>query len=181
MATRRALHQQACATHRRIPVTGRFAEAADGYPSGVTLVTIADGREDTGVTVSSFCVLSDEPPLVLVALAAGSYPAQLLTRLDTFAVTVLAAGQRVLAGRFAAAGRPGARLLLEGVPQQRGALSGALIPGGGVTAMECRVTQRLPAGDHLAVIAEVIAIPYLSGEARPLIRFHRRYRDLAGD
>ena len=55
-------------------------------------------------------------------------------------MTVLAAAQRALAGRFAAAGRPGARLLLDNVPHQRGAASGALIPAGGLAAFECEVT-----------------------------------------
>ena len=44
---------------------------------------------------------------MVVSLIAGSYPAELLGRVEWFAVTILAAGQRALAGRFAAAGRPG--------------------------------------------------------------------------
>ena len=74
------------------------------FASGVTLVTVADGRDDVGTTVSAFCPVSAEPPLVLVSLLADSYPAELLGRIDQFAVTLLAAGQRMLAGRFAAAG-----------------------------------------------------------------------------
>ena len=91
----------------------QLASALTVFASGVTLVTIADGRDDVGATVSAFCPVSLSPPLVLVALIDGSYPAELLGRIDRFAVTVLAAGQRMLAGRFAAACRPGARLLLE--------------------------------------------------------------------
>jgi flavin reductase (DIM6/NTAB) family NADH-FMN oxidoreductase RutF len=144
----------------------------------VTLVTVAEGRDDVGTTVSAFCPVSADPPLVLVALLASSYPAELLGRLDRFAVTVLAAGQRVLAGRFAAAGRPGARHLLEGVPHQRGALSGALIPAGGLAAVECEVTTRVPAGDHLVVIARVLDVPYQAASGQPLIRFGGRYESL---
>src|ERR1700719_630171 len=91
----------------------RLAEALSVFASGVTLVTVADGRDDVGTTVSAVCPVSLEPPLVLVSLIADSYPAELLGRLDRFAVTILSAGQRALAGRFAVAGRPGARLLLE--------------------------------------------------------------------
>jgi flavin reductase (DIM6/NTAB) family NADH-FMN oxidoreductase RutF len=149
------------------------------FASGVTLVTIADGRDDVGTTVSAFCPVSAEPPLVLVSLIASSYPAELLGRLDRFAVTVLAAGQRTLAGRFAVAGRPGARLLLEGVPHRRGTLSGALIPDGGLAALECEAGTRIPAGDHLLVIARVLDVPYESENGRPLIRFRGRYSPLA--
>jgi len=102
----------------------------------------------------------------------------LLGRLDRFAVTVLAAGQRALAGRFAASGRPGARLLLDGVPHQRGTLSGALIPAGGLAAVECEATQRVEAGDHLLVIARVLDVPYLAEGGQPLIRFRGKYPPL---
>ena len=152
-----------------------LAEALSVFASGVTLVTIADGRDDVGTTVSAFCPVSFTPPLVLVSLTSGSYPAELLGRVDRFAVTVLAAGQRALAGRFATAGRPGARRMLEDVPYQRGPRSGALVPDGGLAALDCEVAQRVPAGDHLLVIASVLAVPYLAETSDPLIRFAGRY------
>lgn len=145
------------------------------FASGVTLVTIADGRDDIGTTVSAFCPVSGDPPLAAVSLIASSYPAELLGRLDRFAVTVLAASQRALAGRFAAPGRPGARLLLDGMPHQRGAMSGALIPAGGLAAVECEAVRRVEAGDHLLVIARVLDTAYLAEDGQPLIRFRGRY------
>jgi flavin reductase (DIM6/NTAB) family NADH-FMN oxidoreductase RutF len=154
------------------------AEALALFATGVTLVMVADGRDDIGTTVSAFCPVSLAPPLVLVSLIAGSYPAEVLGRVDRFAVTVLAVGQRALAGRFAVAGRPGARLLLEGVPHQRGSASGALIPDGGVAALECEAAQRVPAGDHLLVIASVLRVPYVAESSEPLIRFAGRYPGL---
>jgi flavin reductase (DIM6/NTAB) family NADH-FMN oxidoreductase RutF len=152
-----------------------FAEAVASFATGVTLVMVADGRDDIGTTVSAFCPVSWSPPLVLVSLIGDSYPAEVLGRVDRFAVTVLAAGQRALAGRFAVAGRPGARLMLEGVPHSRGAASGALIPGGGLAALECEAARRLPAGDHLLVIASVLGVPHVADAGDPLIRFAGRY------
>jgi flavin reductase (DIM6/NTAB) family NADH-FMN oxidoreductase RutF len=149
--------------------------ALSAWPGAVTLLTVADGRDDIGTTVSSFCPVSADPPLVLASLIAGAYPAEVLSRLSLFAVTVLATGQRMLAGRFAAAGRPGARLLLDGVPHHRGDHSGALIPDGGLAAFECEVTERVPAGDHLLLIASVLAIPYVAETGEPLIRFRGGY------
>ncbi len=146
----------------------------------VTLVTVADERDDVGVTVSAFCPVSMSPPLIMVSLIGDSYPAELLSRIDLFAVTVLSAGQRVIAGRFAASGRPGARLLLDDVPHHRGTVSGALVPEGGLAALECEVVSRVPGGDHVLVIAEVLYIPYIADSGDPLIRFRGRYRGLAG-
>jgi len=153
--------------------------ALAAWAGAVTLVTLADGRDDIGVTVSAFCPLSADPPLVLVSLMSESYPAELFGRPEEpasrFAVTLLSAGQRVLAGRFAAEGRPGARLLLASVPHQRGPGSAALIPDGGLAALECETQQVLPAGDHLLVMARVTSVPYVSETGEPLIRFRGRY------
>jgi flavin reductase (DIM6/NTAB) family NADH-FMN oxidoreductase RutF len=168
-------------TERLLPADppAGFEVALGAFASGVMLVTMADGRDDVGVTVSAFCPVSTAPPLILIALIDGSYAAELLDRIERFAVTVLGSGQRVLAGRFAASGRPGARLMLDDVPHHRGTASGALIADEGLAAMECQVVSRVPAGDHLLVIAHVLFVPHISESGAPLVRFHRRYQTLA--
>jgi flavin reductase (DIM6/NTAB) family NADH-FMN oxidoreductase RutF len=158
---------------------GSFRDALSAWAAGVTLLTIADGRDDIGTTVSAFMPVSVDPPLVLVSLIAGSYPAEVLSRpalpAVEFAVTLLSASQKLLAGQFAAAGRPSARLILDAVPHVRGASSGALIPAGGLAALECSVARRVPAGDHLLVISSVVGVPYVAESGNPLIRFRGRY------
>jgi len=136
---------------------------------------VADGRDDVGVTVSTLCPVSADPPLVSIALQGGTYPAELLRRVDGFAVTVLSAGQRAVAGRFAAAGRPGARRLLEGESLERGPRSGALIVAGGLAGLDCAVSRRVEAGDHLLVIGEVTGVAYVAEAGQPLVRFRGRY------
>lgn len=153
----------------------RFASGLSSWAGSVTLLTIAEGRDDIGTTVSAFCPVSANPPTVLVSLLASGYPAEVLGRVDKFAVTVLSAAQRALAGRFAAAGRPGARLLLGNVAHERGEASGALIPAGGLAAFECGVTQRIPAADHVLFIGHVLAVPYVAEAGEPLIRFRGGY------
>ena len=157
-----------------MPAAG-FATALTAWPGAVTLLTIAEGRDDVGTTVSAFCPVSADPPTVLVSLLASGYPAELLGRVDRFAVTVLSVTQRALAGRFAAAGRPGARLLLGNVPHERGEASGALIPAGGLAAFECEVTTRVDAADHVLFVAHVLAVPYVAESGEPLIRFRGGY------
>jgi flavin reductase (DIM6/NTAB) family NADH-FMN oxidoreductase RutF len=164
----------------RIRVTVNDLPAAlSAWAAGVTLVTIADDRDDIGTTVSAFLPVSLDPPLVAVSLIAGSYPAELLSRPALpalrFAVTLLSAAQKVLAGQFAAEGRPSARLILDAAPHLRGASSGALIPSGGLAALECSVARRVPAGDHLLVIAAVEDVAYVAEAGDPLVRFRGRY------
>ena len=69
-------------------------------------------------------------------------------------------------------------LVITGIPLARGAASGALIPDGGLAALECEVAQRVPAGDHLVLIARVLAVPYLAPSGEPLVRFRGRYPSL---
>ncbi len=157
-----------------------LTDALRAVAAAVALVTVADGRDDVGVTVSTLCPVSADPPLVSVALQNETYPAEILQRIGGFAITVLSARQRAVAGRFAAAGRPGARRLLEGEPTERGPRSGALIVGGGLAGLDCVVAQRVGAGDHLLVIGEVTGVTYVAEEGEPLVRFRGRYPALAG-
>jgi flavin reductase (DIM6/NTAB) family NADH-FMN oxidoreductase RutF len=156
-----------------------LSTALSAWAAGVTLVTIADDRDDIGTTVSAFIPVSLDPPLVAVSLTAGSYPAEVLSRpafpAQRFAVTLLSSAQKVIAGQFAAEGRPSARLILDAVPHVRGKSSGALIPSGGLAALECSVARRVPAGDHLLVIAAVEDVAYVAEAGDPLVRYRGRY------
>jgi flavin reductase (DIM6/NTAB) family NADH-FMN oxidoreductase RutF len=157
-----------------IPVP-EFAEAVAGFATGVVVVTVRDGRDDIGTTVTAFASVSLEPPMVLVSIAAESYLSEVLDRRDHWSATVLGAAQRALAGRFAAAGRPSARLLIASVPHHRGPHSDALIVEDGVAALECETRQRVRAGDHVVFIADVVAIDYADPACSPLIRVNHRY------
>jgi flavin reductase (DIM6/NTAB) family NADH-FMN oxidoreductase RutF len=156
-----------------------FSSALSAWAAGVTLLTIADDRDDIGTTVSAFMPVSLDPPMVCVSLIGDSYPAEVLSRPSLpaarFALTLLASSQKLLAGQFAAAGRPSARLILDAVPHARGTDSGALIPLGGLAALECSVARRVPAGDHLLVISSVAGVVYVAEAGDPLIRFRGRY------
>jgi flavin reductase (DIM6/NTAB) family NADH-FMN oxidoreductase RutF len=158
---------------------GSLRDALSAWAAGVTLVTIADGHDDIGTTVSAFIPVSLDPPFMAISLLADSYPAEVLSRPSLpairFAVTLLSAAQKVVAGQFAAEGHPSARRILEGAEHVRGATSGALIPSGGLAALECSVSRRVPTGDHLLVICAVENVLYVAESGDPLIRFRGRY------
>lgn len=153
-----------------------LAEAVSTFATGVLVVTVRDGRDDLGTTVTAFMPVSLDPPLVCVSIAASSYLAEVMRRQDCWALTVLASSQRALAGRFAAEGRPSARLLLAAAPHHRGPLSDALVVEGGLAALECETRQRIEAGDHVLFVAEVLTVDYTAEHGDPLIRVNRRYR-----
>src|SRR6478672_2471266 len=111
----------ACDRLAAMPVdAAEFAAALGQYASGVCLLTVRDGIDDVGTTVSAVMSVSASPPLLAVGLAADGYPAEVLAEVGSCAVTVLAAEHAIVASRFASAGRPSARHLLESVPWARG-------------------------------------------------------------
>ena len=144
----------------------------------MVVLTVRDGRDDLGTTVTSFMSVSLEPPTVLAGISSTSYLAEVLARNDRWAATVLSARQRALAGRFASQGRPSARILLAGDPHHRGPRTGALIPEGGMTALECQTRRRIDTGDHTLYLAEVLATDYITEDQEPLIRVKRGYVSL---
>ncbi|MEV0970265.1 flavin reductase family protein [Microtetraspora glauca] len=158
---------------------GEFVEAMGQLAAGVSVVTVREGRDDVGATVSTLMSVSLDPPLVLVSLAAGSYLTEMLLRRDRWAVALLSDGQQAIASRFATPGRPSARLLLAGAPHHRGPYSEALVVEGGVAALEAETTQVVPAGDHTLFIAAVLAVDYIDPAKTPLVRLRARYRPVS--
>lgn len=153
-----------------------FTAAMAELPGGVAVVCVRDEDDDVGMTSTTFCSISLEPALVALAVSTESYVDELLERQPRWAVTILAASQRGVASRFAAAGRPSARLLLTDLPHHRGPVSGGLIADGGVAALECETVNRIPAGDHTLVLARALAVDYVGGAEDPLVYVRRRYR-----
>ena len=157
-----------------------FAAAMSQYAAGVCLLTVRDGIDDVGTTVSSVMSVSADPPLVAVGLTASGYPAEVLEEVGSCALTVLAAPQGIVASRFSSAGRPSARHLLESVPWSRASGSGAIVLDGGLAALDCRVTQLLEAGDHVLALLAVDDVPVLNPDVPPLLRLRGRYVDESG-
>ncbi|TKJ19839.1 flavin reductase family protein [Blastococcus sp. CCUG 61487] len=157
-----------------------FAAALGQYAAGVCLLTVRDGIDDVGTTVSSVMSVSATPPLVAVGLSAGGYPAEVLEEVGSCALTVLAAPHAIVASRFASAGRPSARHLLEAVPWSRAPGSEAIVLDAGLAALDCTLERLVEAGDH--VLALLLVDRVLPGDpaAPPLLRHRGRFVDESG-
>jgi flavin reductase (DIM6/NTAB) family NADH-FMN oxidoreductase RutF len=158
----------------------QFAAAMGQYAAGVCLLTVRDGIDDVGTTVSSVMSVSADPALVAVGLSAAGYPAEVLEEVGSCGLTVLAARHVIVASRFSSAGRPSARHLLESVPWSRAAGSGAIVLYDGLAALDCRVAQLVEAGDHVLALLAVDDVPVLDTAAGPLLRLRGRYVDESG-
>ena len=157
-----------------------FAAALRQYAAGVALLTVRDGIDDVGTTVTSVMSVSARPPLVAVGLTAAGYPREVLEEVGRCALTLLTAGQAILASRFSSAGRPSARHLLESVPWDRAAGSDAIVLSDGLVALDCRLDRLVEAGDHVLALLAVEDVLPGDASAAPLLRHRGRYVDESG-
>jgi flavin reductase len=161
------------------PDVSAFRAAMGSFPTGVTVVTVASGeRTMHGMTVNSFSSVSLDPMLVLVCLNATSRGLGLIEEAGAFVVNVLSAGQQDVSRCFADRHRPVGPMMFDGVPFDPG-LTGCPVLAGAAASFECRLRQAHPAGDHLIVLGEVVALvhrPHLE----PLI-FHAGTYKWLGD
>lgn len=157
-----------------------FSAALRQYAAGVALLCVRDDIDDVGTTVTSVMSVATDPPLVALSLTTGGYPLEVLETVGSGALTFLAAEHEIVASRFASAGRPSARHLLETVPWRRAEHSGGIVLEGGVAALDCRVARSVEAGDHTVVLLEVLAVPVLEEAREPLLRLRGRWTDGTG-
>ena len=147
-----------------------FRKAMGSFPSGVTVVTVASDEGDMhGMTVNSFSSVSLDPMLVLVCLNQTSCGLGLIEQAGVFAVNVLSVGQQDLSRWFANRHRPAGSAMFDGVPFEKGS-TGCPILVDAAASFDCRLRQSHPAGDHLIVLGEVVALVHRP-QLEPLI-FH---------
>jgi len=149
-----------------------FRAALSRFPSGVTVVTTKDGKDRLhGITVSAFCSVSLEPPLILVCIekTASSHPA--LLESGVFVVNILAEGQRDLSEHFASQ--------LEDkfhVVEHEPGIHGLPVLEGIAASLECRLHASYDGGDHTIFVGLIEKITV--NNVRPLAYLHGDYRSI---
>ncbi len=131
-----------------------FRHTLSRFASGVTVVSTRrlDGVP-IGVTVSAFCSVSLDPPLILVCLDKANQDVEAYTEGNSFAVNVLAADQAVISNAFAF---PGPVPPFETLPYTDGMDRIPLLDGAAAT-LQCTHHATQEGGDHWIVIGHVEA------------------------
>lgn len=156
-----------------MPVTpDEFRAALSRFPSGITVVTSTDSSGvPHGITVSAFCSVSLEPPLVLVCIEKSTGSHRALLERGVFVVNFLAAGQDVISERFSLTHID----KFEDVSSRDG-IGGVPVLEDALVALECRLHSSCDGGDHTIFVGEVEDVTIRDGA--PLVYFHGGYRDL---
>ncbi|HEU4990459.1 MAG TPA: flavin reductase family protein [Gemmatimonadaceae bacterium] len=149
-----------------------FRAALGRFASGVTILTVLDAEgRDHGMTVSAFCSLSLDPPLVLACIDRSADMHALLLKREHVGITLLAAGQEALSRRFAELESD----RFEGLGFSRGE-HGVVLFDGALAHLECRVRARHPEGDHTIIVCEVERAEVR--QERPLLYYRGGYAQL---
>lgn len=151
-----------------------FRRAMSALAAGVSVVTTRDGQgRPCGLTVTSVCLVSQEPPLLLVCVGRQADCFDVFETSGAFAVNLLHDGQEALSRRFGQK----ERTKFAAVAWEPGQLGLPLLPDA-LAAIECRVIRRQEAGDHLVLFGHAEAWRLESHGRSPLIYFRRAYRRL---
>jgi flavin reductase (DIM6/NTAB) family NADH-FMN oxidoreductase RutF len=146
-------------------VLGRFA-------SGVTIVTARDDSgTDHGMTVSAFCSLSLEPPMVLLCVDHAASMHDLLLSHPRFGISILSSDQEDYSRRFAREESD----RFDGIAYSRGD-AGVVLLDDAIAHLECEMTAHYNAGDHTIFLASVHHAAPRDG--RPLLYYRGGYAQL---
>ena len=150
-----------------------YREILTNFPSGVAVVTAksADG-ELFGLTVSAFCAVSIDPPLVLVCIDKSSNSLPAIRDGGGFTVNLLAAGREELALRYARKDEN----KFDGVSWIEAPISegGPILEADSVGYAVCRTETAVEAGDHWIFVGAVEAGAVRADET-PLVYGRRQF------
>jgi flavin reductase ActVB len=151
---------------------GSFRAAMARFAAGVVVVTTRDAEgTPQGLTATSFCSVSLEPPLILVCVAETASAYDAFAACDEFAVSLLSADHAAVATRFATSGADKFRA-------EDTVLTPGLMPAvaGALGELHCSVYDRHRTGDHVILIGAVTGVRLTDGE--PLLYYQRSFRVL---
>lgn len=125
------------------------------FTYGLYAVTARHGDEVAMMTANFTTQSAFTPPMVALAVEADSKTHRLIEAGGALAINVFESGQRELAGQL------GKRSIkspakADGVAWTPGPVTGSPLLPDALAWLECRVTGRLPSGDHTVYVCEVV-------------------------
>ncbi|MCC2274654.1 flavin reductase family protein [Streptomyces sp. ET3-23] len=167
-------------TEQILPHTASAAEGQRammrGFPTGVAVLATIDGSgTPRGMTISSVCSISLDPPTLMVCLRSGSPTLEAVLDTGLFSVNLLHGEARPVAELFAS-GAPDRfdRVRWEHDASDPHAAGPHLFHDAHAVA-DCRVTAQQQVGDHIAVFGRTLRVTEFPGHP-PLVYGLREYR-----
>lgn len=150
-----------------------FRSALSRFASGVTVVTTKDAAgKRFGITVSAFCSVSLDPPLVLICIEKTTGSHHAFEQSGRFTVNILASNEPHVSDHFASLIEDKFAGIEHAVDEH-----GVPILQGSLATLQCRLFKTLDGGDHSIFIGEVEHV--IVRDADPLVYFKGSYHTVA--
>ncbi|MDX2960530.1 flavin reductase family protein [Streptomyces acidiscabies] len=161
-------------TQHTMATSGEFRALMSGFPSGVAVLTsVGPDGTPVGLTCSSLCSVSVDPPVLLACVRSASPTLDAILRFGGFAVNLLHENARATSELFSS-----------GAPDRFDRVAWRPAPASGLphlvdqahTVADCEIRSSETVGDHTVVFGGVRRVRALtSAPPRPLVYGLRRY------
>ncbi|MEO5857688.1 MAG: flavin reductase family protein [Pyrinomonadaceae bacterium] len=149
-----------------------FRSALSRFASGVTVVTTKDATEKPfGITVSAFCSVSLDPPLVLICIEKTTGSHHAFEQSGRFTVNILSSNETNISDHFASLIEDKFAGVDHAVDEH-----GIPILSGSIATLQCKLFRALDGGDHSIFLGEVEHV--IVRDAEPLIYYKGGYRHI---
>jgi flavin reductase (DIM6/NTAB) family NADH-FMN oxidoreductase RutF len=150
-----------------------FRAALGSFASGVTVVTTKDSDGKLhGMTVSAFCSVSMNPPLILICILKETPCYYAFEEAKAFVVNILSESQQHLSNHFASRQHD----KFTGIAHNSGIL-GLPVLDDCLVNLECSLKHSYDGGDHTIFVGEIQKATVKDG--KPLAYFHGKYREIS--
>lgn len=155
--------------------TADFIAGMRRLAAGVTIVTASQGELRAGLTATSVCSLTAEPPRLLACVHRDADAHDMILASGRFAVNILTPADQELADHFG--GRDDshgpARFVLG---RWHSGVTGLPLLADAVAVFECRLVESVGASTHSILIGEVEAVRYDQGAGALVYHDHTYHR-----
>ncbi len=154
-----------------------FRSAMRKLAGAVSVLTVGQGDERTGLTATSVTSLSVEPPTLLICVNRATSSVVPLLKERAFAINVLRPHHEPVADRFAGKGGLKGPARYDGADWTR-LSTGAPVLADALAAFDCELEDVIERHSHLIVIGRVVA-SRITESAEPLLYWAGSYRGLS--
>ncbi len=156
----------------KVSVRSDFRSAMSQAVTGVNIVTTDGPNGRYGLTVSAVSSVSAEPPMLLVCVNQKSVACSAIKANGSFAINVLATGQRSAAETFSGSDAHGDAYTFND-EEWTSAVTKSPVLNGAVATFDCEIEAVIPAATHIIFIGRVQATQTHPGT--PLLYTGRSY------
>lgn len=155
----------------------KFVAGTDLLASSCAIVAAQTGAVRVGWTATAFCVVSIDPPRLVVVLDDTEPAHAVILQSGALSVNVLRADQSALAQRFAqmASQQGGSQF---GAGEWGAGIAGSPVLTTALAILECRIVELISSHGQVILLCEAVSVSVADTNLSPLISFNQHLMQL---